>query len=59
MNNTTEKTVEEYNRLQAIRAWNAKFRTPPVCTKHWNDEDFQAWIDARKPLPLFEEWIKQ
>jgi hypothetical protein len=59
MNNTTEKTIEEYNRIQDIRSWNAKFRTPTVCTKHWSNEDFQMWFDSRKPLPHFEEWIKQ
>jgi hypothetical protein len=55
----TKNTLEEYNRIQAIRAWNARFRTPPVCTAQWNDADFQAWIDARKPLPPFEEWAKE
>jgi hypothetical protein len=57
--NNTEKTLEEYNRIQAICAWNAKFRVPPVCTKYWTDEDFQKWLDGRKPLPSFEEWIKE
>jgi hypothetical protein len=57
--NNTEKTLEEYNRIQAIRTWNAKFRTPEVCTKYWTDEDFQNWLDGRKPLPPFEEWIKK
>lgn len=54
-----KKTLEEYNRIQAIRAWNAKFRTPPVCTAQWSEEDFQAWIDERNPLPPFEEWAKE
>jgi hypothetical protein len=53
------KTREEYGRLQAIREWNARFRTPPVCAKHWSDDDFQAWLDSRNPLPPFEEWSKQ
>jgi hypothetical protein len=52
------KTREEYDRLQAICAWNAKFRTPPVCTSYWNDEDFKKWEDGRKPLPPFEDWLK-
>jgi endogenous inhibitor of DNA gyrase (YacG/DUF329 family) len=59
MNNKHEKTLEEYNRIQAIRAWNSKFRVPPVCTKYWTDEDFQKWLDGRKPLPPFDEWIKE
>jgi len=54
-----EKTIEEYNRIQAIRAWNAKFNAPEVCTKYWTDEDFQKWLGGRKPLPPFEEWIKE
>lgn len=53
------KTIEEYNRLQAIRAWNAKFRVPPVCTAQWTDDDFKTWEDSKKPLPPFEEWIKE
>jgi hypothetical protein len=57
--NNTEKTVKEYNRIQAIRTWNAKFRTPEVCTALWTDEDFQKWLDGRNPLPPFEEWIKE
>jgi hypothetical protein len=56
---TTQKTLSEYNRIQAIREWNAKFRTPEVCTKLWTDGDFQNWLDSRKPLPPFEEWIKE
>lgn len=54
-----KKTIEEYNRIQDIRSWNAKLQTPPLCTKHWNNEDFQAWLDLRNPLPPFKEWIKQ
>jgi hypothetical protein len=57
--NNTEKTLAEYNRIQATRAWNAKFRVPPVCTKLWTDEDFQNWLDSQKPLPPFQEWIKE
>jgi hypothetical protein len=57
--NNTEKTLEEYNRIQAIRTWNAKERSPGVRTALWTDEDFQKWLDGRKPLPPFEEWIKE
>ncbi len=57
--NNTEKTLEEYNRIQAIRAWNAKERSPGVSTARWTQEDFQKWLDGRKPLPPFEEWIKE
>ena len=57
--NTTEKTIEEYNRIQAIREWNAKFRVPPVCTAQWTDEDFEKWLESRRPLPPFEDWVKQ
>jgi hypothetical protein len=62
MNNKTpdngqgDSALEEYNRLQAIRTWNAGFRVPPVCTAYWTEDDFQKWLDSRKPLPPFEIW---
>jgi hypothetical protein len=52
------KTRQEYDRLQAIRTWNAKFRTPEACTRYWNDEDFKKWEEGRRPLPPFEDWLK-
>lgn len=55
----TEDLRKEYERIQAIREWNAKFRTPPVCTAGWHREDFDRWYEARKPLPPFEEWKKK
>lgn len=51
-----EKTLEEYNRIQAIRKWNAKFRVPPVFTSGWDEEDWEKWRESRVPLPPFEEW---
>ena len=57
----TKDTYEkaEYDRIQAIRTWNAKFRTPPVLTAGWREEDWERWRESRKPLPSFEEWMKQ
>ena len=54
-----EKTLEEYNRIQAIRKWNAGFRTPPVPTTKWNEKDWEKWRESQKPLPPFEEWKEQ
>jgi len=51
-----EKTIEEYNKQQAIRAWNARFRVPPVFTNRWTKEDWKKWNESRLPLPPFEEW---
>jgi len=55
---TEEELKEEYERIQAIRENNAKFRVPPVCTKMWRDEDYDRWLEGRKPLPPFDEWKK-
>jgi hypothetical protein len=49
---------EEYERIQAIRENNAKQRVPPVCTRGWSDEDYDRWLEWRKPLPPFDEWEK-
>ena len=54
-----EKTLEEYNRIKAIRKWNAGFRTPPVFTGRWDEKDWEKWRESQKPLPSFEEWIQQ
>jgi len=54
-----EKTLEEYNKIQAIRKWNAGFRTPPVPTTKWNEKDWEKWRESQKPLPPFEEWKEQ
>jgi len=53
-----EKTLEEYNKIQAIRKWNAGFRTPPVPTTKWNEKDWEKWRESQKPLPPFEEWLR-
>jgi len=53
-----EKTIEQYKKEQAIRAWNAKFRVPPVVTTKWDEEDWEKWRESRLPLPPFEEWVK-
>ena len=54
-----KKTIEEYKRQQAIRKWNAGFRTPPVFTNKWTEEDWKKWEESKKPLPPFEEWVKE
>lgn len=53
------RTRQEYDRQQAIRSWNARFRVPEVCTAYWTAKDWQAWRDAREPLPPFEVWQKE
>ena len=55
---TDEELKVEYERIQAIRANNAKHRTPPVCTTQWREEDYVRWLEGRKPLPPFDEWRK-
>jgi len=55
---TEEELKEEYERIQAIRENNAKQRVPPVCTRMWSDEDYDRWLQGRKPLPPFDEWKK-
>jgi len=55
---TNEELKEEYERIQAIRENNAKHRVPPVCTRGWRDEDYDRWLEGRKPLPPFDEWKK-
>ena len=52
------KTREEYNRITAIRKWNANFNVPPVCTAKWEPDDWKRWENHKKPLPPFEEWVK-
>lgn len=59
MNNSKDKTRQEYERQQAIREWNARFSVPPGCTAHWKDADWLSWEESRKPLPPFEEWQKE
>ena len=54
-----EKTLEEYNRIQSKQAWHTKFRTPPVPTTSWDEEDWEKWRESQKPLPPFEEWKDQ
>lgn len=53
-----EKTLENYQKEQAIRKWNAGFKIPPVYTGKWNDEDWMKWRESKIPLPSFEEWVK-
>lgn len=53
---TDEELEAEYERIQAIREWNAKFRYPPVNTSQWREDDFNRWFEGRKPLPPFDEW---
>ena len=55
---TEEELKKEYERIQAIRENNAKHRTPPVNTSQWREEDYVRWLEARKPLPPFDEWRK-
>jgi hypothetical protein len=53
---TDKELKAEYERIQAIREWNAKFRYPPVNTSQWREADFDRWFEGRKPLPPFDEW---
>ena len=46
-----------YTTAKEIRAWNARFSVPPVCTVAWDESDWQRWEASRKPLPEFAAWL--